>query len=137
MEQNSDYPGKQWQPIFDHMVDNFNVSLTLSEMQDLIDGVSKVIGHAALQAKCDRYEAALKDISAQTKYSPGSSWEDIAQMMKQKALDVIANEAISAREGEKAMKSEHNVSIGGWITYCQECGFPIDPIDECNCENLP
>jgi hypothetical protein len=96
-----------------------------------------MIGYAALQAKCDRYEAALKDISAQTKYSPGSSWEDIAQMMKQKALDVIANEAISAREGEKAMKSEHNVSIGGWITYCQECGFPIDPIDECNCENLP
>jgi hypothetical protein len=137
MEQNSDYPGKPWQPLFDYMMKEHGTILTLDAMEELVSVVEKMIGYAALQAKCDRYEAALKDISAQTKYSPGSSWEDIAQMMKQKALDVIANEAISAREGEKAMKSEHNVSIGGWITYCQECGFPIDPIDECNCENLP
>lgn len=64
MEQNNDYPGKQWHPIFDYMVDNFDVSLTLSEMEALINGVLKVVGHTTLQARCTRYEKALKEIGA-------------------------------------------------------------------------
>lgn len=32
--------------------------------------------------------------------------------------------------GKEVVRPEHNVSIGGHITYCRDCGFPVD---ECNC----
>jgi hypothetical protein len=64
MEQNSDYPGKPWQPLFDYMMKEHGTILTLDAMEELVSVVEKMIGYAALQAKCDRYEAALKDISA-------------------------------------------------------------------------
>lgn len=35
--------------------------------------------------------------------------------------------------GKEVGRPEHNVSIGEWITYCKNCGFPIAPINECNC----
>lgn len=41
---------------------------------------------------------ALKDIAYQVNYSPGSSWQDIAGMMKIKAEEALAN---YAGEGEK------------------------------------
>lgn len=45
------------------------------------------------------------------------------------------NEALEQWKGtgKEVGRPEHNVSIGEWITYCKNCGFPIAPINECNC----
>jgi hypothetical protein len=116
MESKDDYPGKQWQPIFDYMVDTFDLSLTLKEMEELIKGVSIAIGHTALQSKCVRYERALKKISHTSIVvgQPGSTWCDtdldsvaVAAGYNQ-ALDniiPIANEAL-AGGGEKEAENE-------------------------------
>lgn len=102
MENNNGYPGKQWQPIFDHMVDEYDVSLTLSEMEELINVVSKTIGHDALKAKCERYEVALNDIAKQSKIDEMDANEvdgDISEGYD--AIINVARKALSAGEGEK------------------------------------
>jgi hypothetical protein len=47
----------------------------------------------------------------------------------------VINKALEQWEG-KEVKPEHYVSIGEHITYCKDCGFPLLPIDECNCDDL-
>jgi hypothetical protein len=47
----------------------------------------------------------------------------------------VINKALEQWEG-KEVKPEHYVSIGEHITYCQDCGFPLLPIDECNCDDI-
>ena len=86
----------------------------------------------ALQSKCDRYEKALKEIKS------GSFIPDDDQLRESKEIlrlvIKVAKEALNGEEEKAVVSPEHNVSIGGWITYCHDCGFPIAPINECNCE---
>lgn len=65
MEQNNvpaEYPGKPWQPLFDHLSGLCQIPPTLSEMDDLINVVEKMIGHRALRARADKMEQALNAV---------------------------------------------------------------------------
>ena len=95
-----------------------------------------------LKDKADKMEAALESIKHKEKASgrEGCTWGDTEfdslsatagyNEAVQQCSDT-ASKALAWKEWEKEEKPEHNVSIGDHITYCHECGFPVD---ECNCE---
>jgi hypothetical protein len=106
MEQNSDYPGKPWQPLFDYMMKEHGTILTLDAMEELVSVVEKMIGHAAIQAKCNKYEANLTSIKTITNLY--KNWDE--DSIKQSAFTIrhlikdvlnLANKALSAGGGEK------------------------------------
>jgi hypothetical protein len=86
----TEYPSKPWQPLFDYLSGLCEIPPTLSEMDDLVNVVEKMIGHKALQAKCERYEKALKNIEV---------LGDGATIMHLRTCKKVANEAL-AGEGE-------------------------------------
>ena len=80
MESNipAEYPSKPWQPLFDCLSGLCEIPPTLSEMEDLINVVDKMIGHTALQSKCDRYESVIASLNNTgfIKGVPGATWGD-------------------------------------------------------------
>jgi hypothetical protein len=96
-----------YRSLWDYLHFNHNLKLLESEVGDLVHFVHKFYPKPdlALQARCDRYEKALKEVADQAKYSPGNSWVDIAYIMKEKALNAITNEALNG-EGEKEQPKE-------------------------------
>jgi hypothetical protein len=104
MESNipAEYPSKPWQPLFDYLAGLCEIPPTLSEMEDLMNVVEKMIGHKSLQARCDRYEKALKEIAEVHAYP-----------------NVVARKALN-REGEEAEKAEAPPAGPDYVV-CQRC----------------
>jgi hypothetical protein len=87
-------------PLFDYLMKEQGTIFSLDSMNELIGVVEKVIGHAALQAKCDRYEVALKDLKEYT----SSCAEDAGYVDHDEIIDRI-NKALSAGEGNKEVSN--------------------------------
>jgi hypothetical protein len=110
MESNipTEYPSKPWQPLFDYLSGLCEIPPTLSEMDDLVNVVEKMIGHKSLQALCDRYEKALIDIRD---FYPESNIQS----------DVVAQEALSG-EGDRICPNCNKVFNADRHGCCRECG---------------
>lgn len=103
-----------------------SVNIVPRDISEIAKSYAEAV-NTELQAKCDRYEAALKWYADEGNYFGDNG--ELATAWKNK-MPLKANEALSSREGNKEVPPVHIVSIGGWITYCPDCGFPVD---ECNC----
>jgi hypothetical protein len=101
MESNipTEYPSKPWQPLFDYLSGLCEIPPTLSEMDDLVNVVEKMICHKSLQAKCDRYEKALKMVSDRINN------DGVSPQYKIECIKPIITEAL-AGEGEKEVENE-------------------------------
>lgn len=103
MESNipAEYPSKPWQLLFDYLSGLCEIPPTLSEMEDLINVVEKMIGHKALQARCDRYEKVFGFIKTEAG-NPDKCTDDHAATTLWNIIN-FCNEALNGegKEGDK------------------------------------